>query len=237
MLRGRIALLLLLLPLCASAPLPSPWQYRETEIQGWNILIQKELYAQKGLREDVLALLRTELWEIRTRMPAPVVERLQEVPIRLHLDRPECPGGVYHPSAKWLTNHDLPADWAEGVEFGNAANFLSWSRQQPDMVLHELSHAWHHQVLGYDHAQIKEAFADVRESGDLEDILYISGGRQRAYALNNEMEFFAESSEAWWGVNDMYPFVRAEVLEDFPKVGVLMETCWVLPKGNPGDRD
>lgn len=218
------------LPLFASVPVPSTWEYQSIELQGWDVHIQVELYEEKELREDVLALLRTELWEIRTRLPAQVVERLQEVEMRLHLDRPGCSGGVYHPSERWLIDHDLPAEWAKGIEFGNAANFLSWSRQQPDMVLHEMSHAWHHQVLGYDHAGIKEAFAAIQESGDLEDILYTSGGRQRAYALNNEMEFFAEFSEAWWGVNDMYPFVRGEVLEAFPQVGTLMDTSWVLPE-------
>lgn len=222
---------LLCLPLFGSTPDLSPWKYKEVELQGWTVHVEKKLYAKKELREDVLALLRTELWEIRTRLPEPVVARLQEVEMRFHLERPECPGGVYHPSAQWLTDHDLPADWAEGIEFGVAANFLSWSRQQPDMVLHELSHAWHHQVLGYDHPGILKAYREVKEAGSLEAILYITGGEpKRAYALTNEMEFFAEMSEAWWGVNDMYPFVRGELLEGFPQVPPLMDATWNLPK-------
>lgn len=226
---SRFALLLASLPLFASTSDLSPWKYKELQVEGWTIHVQKELYAKKQLREDVVALLRTELWEIRTRLPASVVERLQEVPMRFHLDRPDCPGGVYHPSAQWLADHDLPSDWAEGIEFGVAANFLSWSRNQPDMVLHELSHAWHHQVLGYDHAGIREAFQEVSKSKSLEDILYITGGTQKAYALTNPMEFFAEMSEAWWGVNDMYPFVRGELMMDFPKVAELMPQAWTLP--------
>ncbi|MGB0951697.1 MAG: hypothetical protein ACPG31_00585 [Planctomycetota bacterium] len=229
MIRSRIALLLACLPLFASTTDLSPWKYKEVELEGWKIHVQKKLYAKKDLREEVLALLRIELWEIRTRLPQPVVERLQEVEMRFHLDRPECPGGVYHPSAQWLTDHDLPANWAEGIEFGVAANFLSWSRNQPDMVLHELSHAWHHQVLGYDHAGIQAAFQKLTESAALENILYITGGRQKAYALTNPMEFFAEMSEAWWGVNDMYPFVRGELMEAFPEVADLMPGAWTMP--------
>ena len=225
----RLALLLACLSLFASTADLSPWKYKEVEIQGWNIHVQKELYAKKQLREDVLALLRTELWEILTRLPEPVVKRLQEVEMRFHLDRQDCPGGVYHPSADWLRDHDLPADWAEGVEFGVAENFLSWSRNQPDMVLHELSHAWHHQVLGYDHAGIADAFAAVQAAKSLEDIQYVTGGRQKAYALTNPMEFFAEMSEAWWGVNDMYPFVRVQVMEDFPEVAALLPQAWSMP--------
>lgn len=227
---GILALLTMSLSGREVLPDPDPYRYREYELQGWNVHVQKELDRKKDLREDVLALLRTELWEIRTRLPEKVVARLQEVPLRFHLDREGCPGGVYHPSAQWLREHDLPEVWAEGVEFGNAENFLSWSRQQPDMVLHELAHAWHHQVLTYEHEGIRKAYAAVKESGQLQDIVYVMGGRQVAYALNNEMEFFAEMSEAWWGVNDMYPFVRGEVLEDFAEVGKLLEACWRIPK-------
>ena len=225
-----LALPVLALPaLALLLPARNPWTYQTLELQGWSVQVQDELWAEEALREDVLALLRTELWELRTRLPAPVVERLQQVELRFHLDRAECPGGVYHPSARWLVDHDLPAEWAEGVEFGVAENFLTWSRTQPDMVLHELSHAWHHRVLGYDHQGILDAFEEVVASGVLEEVVYITGGTKRAYALTNAQEFFAEMSEAWWGVNDMHPFVRGELLEGLPAVGALMEAAWRLP--------
>jgi dipeptidyl-peptidase-4 len=208
----------------------SPWKYHNLQLQGWTIHVEDKLFEQKELKEDVLALLRNELWEIRTRLPQAVVQRLQKVKMRFHLNRTECPGGVYHPSPVWLSEHGLPPDWAEGIEFGVAKNFLTWSRTQPDMVLHELSHAWHHQVLGYEHEGIRKAFDAAVKSGSLERVPYVHGGERRAYARNNPQEFFAEMSEAWWGVNDFYPFVHAEVLASFPEVGNLMDQVWALPQ-------
>ncbi len=208
----------------------SPWKYHNLQLQGWTIHVEDKLFEQKELKEDVLALLRNELWEIRTRLPQAVVQRLQKVKMRFHLNRTECPGGVYHPSPVWLSEHGLPPDWAEGIEFGVAKNFLTWSRTQPDMVLHELSHAWHHQVLGYEHEGIRKAFDAAVKSGSLERVPYVHGGERRAYARNNPQEFFAEMSEAWWGVNDFYPFVHAEVLASFPEVGNLMGQVWALPQ-------
>ena len=205
---------------------PPDFRYRELQLEGWKVFVEQELAAEADLCGEVERQLGVKLWEVRTRLPAEVVERLQAVPIRLHLDREGCPGGVYHPSADWLRQHDLPPDWARGIEFGNARNFLSWSRAQPSMVLHELSHAWHHQVLDYGRKDVLAAFAAVRDAGTLDEVLYVTGGTQRAYALNNEMEFFAEMSEAWWGTNDFYPFVAAEVQDAFPEVAGLMVACW-----------
>jgi hypothetical protein len=206
-----------------------PYRYKTVEVEGWTVMVQRELDREDELRDQVLRLLEVKLWEITTRLSPEVVERLREVPLRMHLDRAGCPGGVYHPSAGWLRNHGYPTDWAEGVEFGNARNFLSWSRQQPWMVLHELAHAWHHQVLGYDHAGIRKAYAAARDGGTLEEVLYIDGGRQRHYALNNEQEFFAEMTEAWFGTNDFYPFVRGEVADAFPQLGPLLDAAWAKP--------
>ena len=130
----------------SGAPSTSPWVYEEREIEGWTVFVETALLEKEKLAERLLAKLQIDLWEIRTRLPLSVVEKLQDVPFWFHLRRTAAPGGVYHPSADWLENHDLPAKWARGIEFGVAANFLGWSREQPSMVLHELSHAWHLQL-------------------------------------------------------------------------------------------
>ncbi len=228
-----------LLTLIACLPLmPAPrptaeaqvFRYQKTELEGWTIFVATKLEADEPLCAQVLNLLRVKLWEVARRLPARTVERLRQVEIRIHADREGCPGGVYHPSEDWLLNHDLPGDWARGIEFGNAQNFLAWSRQQPAMVLHELAHAWHHQVLGYDHEGILQDFAAVQAAGSLKKVLYVTGGEKPAYGLNNPQEFFAEMSEAWWSTNDFFPFVQAEVQADFPSTATLMTKCWQAPE-------
>jgi len=206
-----------------------PYHYKTIEVEGWTVLVQKELDRKQDLREQVLKLLDIKLWEIATRLPADVVARLRQVPLRIHLDRPGNPGAAYHPSSDWLREHGFPEDWAGTVEFGNAEHFLSWSKQQPAMVLHELAHAWHHQVLGYGQEAIRASFAATKAAGTIDQVLYVTGGMQDAYALNNEQEFFAEMSEAWWWTNDMYPFVRSELAAALPEVGAQMEAWWRLP--------
>jgi dipeptidyl-peptidase-4 len=211
-------------------PVSLSFQYHLEHLRGWEVHVESGLYRNKEMWGKVGSLLDAKLAEIERRLPVPVVERLRKVHIWMHLNREGCPGGVYHPSRDWLVNHDLNPQWARGVEFGNAQNFLDWEWTQPSMVIHEMSHAWHHQVLGYDHAETKDLYRKVASQNKLESVIYCRGGKQRAYGLNNHQEMFAEFSEAWWGTNDFYPFVRGELLAEFPDVAILMGKAWKFPK-------
>ena len=82
-------------------------------------------------------------------------------------------------------------------------------------ILHELSHAYHDQVLGFDHPRIKEAYEAYKKSGRGEKVLLHDGTRTRHYALTNQMEFFAEMTESYFGSNDFFPFNRVYA-EYFP---------------------
>ena len=48
----------------------------------------------------------------------------------------------------------------------------------------------------------------------------------RHYALNNDEEYFAETTEAYFGKNDFFPFERAELKEFDPTGYALMEEVW-----------
>jgi dipeptidyl-peptidase-4 len=94
------------------------------------------------------------------------------------------------------------------------------------MVLHELAHAYHDQVLGHDHEGILEAFRAAVKGGQYESVLHFDGREKRAYALENDLEYFAEGTEAFFGTNDAYPFVRAELLRHDPKLFEVLQEVW-----------
>jgi len=96
------------------------------------------------------------------------------------------------------------------------------------MVLHELAHGYHHRELegGYGNAELKAAYERMVESKKYESVLLFSGKKVRHYALNNPAEYFAESSEAYFGTNDFYPFVRAELKEFDPEMFELLGKLW-----------
>ena len=57
-------------------------------------------------------------------------------------------------------------------------------------------------------------------------MLLYTGQKVRHYALTDHKEYFAESTESYFGVNDFYPFVRAELKEHDPAMYALMEEIW-----------
>lgn len=213
----------------ADAP---PWDprsaYVERRVQGWLVLVHQQLALpeNEALARETLELLEDHLYRIRRVVPEPALGKLQAVPIWVELAHPRHPCMCYHISADWLREHGMNPEKAGAVELANCRNFLSWTHDQPWMVLHELAHAYHHQVLGLDHAGLQACYQRAVADGRYEAVLRINGRRERAYALNNVQEYFAEATEAFFGTNDFYPFVRAELKEHDPELYALLHEVW-----------
>src|SRR5690606_34736008 len=117
-------------------------------------------------------------------------------------------------------------------EIANARTFLAWTKSQPMMLLHELAHAYHHQFLegGHDNVQVQQAFENARQAGVYDSVLRGSSKTERHYAMNNPMEYFAEASEAYFGTNDYFPFVAAELRIHDPRMYELLPELWSAHK-------
>jgi len=129
---------------------------------------------------------------------------------------------TYHPSAKWLTDNKMDPAMAKGIEIVSISSFVEWAKDgdQPMMVLHELTHAYHDQVLGENNKTLSNAYRKAVESGKYEKVDYRAknGEKLRAYALTDEREYFAELAEAYFGRNDYFPFDRND-LSGFDSMG------------------
>ncbi len=96
----------------------------------------------------------------------------------------------------------------------------------PMMALHELAHAYHDRVLGFENAEIEAVYRRAVESKSYEAIKRSNGNTERAYALTNAKEYFAETSEAFFGRNDFFPFTRDELRRHDPEMYRLLERIW-----------
>lgn len=61
---------------------------------------------------------------------------------------------------------------------------------------------------GLANAELKPAFENAKRTEQYGSVLRINGCEERACALTNPMEYFAEAGKAFFGTNDFYPFVR-----------------------------
>lgn len=206
--------------------------YREQRVEGWLVRINKKLNEKDHveLRDKVLRLLGEQLYQVTRVVPAESLEKLRKIPIWVELAHPKHPCMCYHPSKDWLESNGMNPDKAGSVELANCRNFLAWTVPQPWMVFHELAHGYHHQVLGYDHAAIRACFDEAKKSKNYESVLHINGRKQKHYALTNDKEYFAELSECYFGTNDFFPFVKAELKEHDPRMFDLLGEVWGLTK-------
>ena len=202
-------------------------RYSARSIQGWTVRVNRKLLAEQAdLGKHALDLLDRKLAEVRRAVPPRACAQLQRVPIWLGVDDGHAPCSEYHPSRDWLTTHGYNPDKARCVEIGNASKFLEWSEGQPSMVLHELAHAYHDRVLGFANADLKKAYQEAKASGRYEKVRRNNGNVERAYALTDVQEYFAEGTEAYFGKNDFYPFDRSDLAKHDPALFGLLRRLW-----------
>jgi hypothetical protein len=233
--KSRTALLLLGLVLWTASPEAFAYDEREAysaeSVEGWQILVNREVLApkQEKLWKATLELLHAQLQQIVRVVPREPLANLRKIPIWIELAHPRHPCMCYHESPDWLREHDMNPEKAGAVELANCENFLKWTVDQPWMVLHELAHGYHHRFLTNDLGAIEQSYQHAVAAKTYESVLRISGRKERAYALNNEKEYFAEATEAFFGTNDFYPFVRPELKLHDPELFAVLKRVWQAP--------
>lgn len=187
--------------------------YTNYTLSGFNVLVENDALTNNSvLTNEAIDLLEINLIEISQFNIDPIkIDSLKAVPI--FMDWNTTSGAAqYHPSETWLVANGYIPEKAMCVEISNITNFINWTNQnQPYMVLHELSHAYHHRVLNFNDPTITNAFNNAISNNLYTNISYHTGGgnyinQATAYALTNEKEFFAEITEAYFGLNDYFPF-------------------------------
>jgi len=214
--------------LCAAARAYTPTEgYSVRTIEGWKVRVNAELLDEHPeLAERTLRLLEFQLYQITRVVRDEPLKQLRQIPIWVEYEAPRHPCMCYHPSKDWLGENGFNPEKAGSVEVANARNFLTWTIGQPWMVLHELAHGYHHKVVGHDNAELKALYEKAKAGGQYESVLHISGRNRRAYALNNDKEYFAECTEAFFGTNDFYPFVKSELKQHDAEMYQLLEKLW-----------
>lgn len=207
------------------------------EHEGFKFKIREEVYASSAA-QDAIAHLKEDLTEINGLIPESALKVMKKNPIWLEKDLTDG-AAWYHANQAWLEEQSrtdsryMTAKW-HCVELCNYVHYVSWSDQnQPYMVLHELCHLYHDQGLpgGFENPEIKAAYNHAKSSGMYKNTPYRLDKNTKynidvAYAMNDQMEYFSEICEAYWGENDYYPFNYDDLKEYDPQGFAVMEKVW-----------
>ena len=199
------------------------------DVEGWKIKVDPQLLTpeNEARGQRMFKALANHLQRVEFILPAEKVKQLQEISIWVEFDG-NGTGLVYHPNPRWLAKNGMDPRMAKHVHVPKVDHLLDrnqWAKH-PYAIMHELAHAYHDQVLGFDDEEIVAAFRQAKKTKIYESVLAHNHKKVEHYSLTNHKEYFAESTESYLGVNDFYPFVRAELKEHDPRMFDLQEKIW-----------
>jgi len=200
-------------------------------LQGFTILVDDRLVeggADAVLGREALEFLEAKLVDVRIVVPPDKLEKLRQVTIVLDKSCGGLASMQYHPSAGWLESNGYPRSLEKCVHIPRAAHLATRRTvaEQPWVVLHELAHAYHDQVLGFDDPRVLAAWKAFEADERPHKTLLYDGSRVKHYGLTDHKEFFAEMTESYFGSNDFHPFNRAEMKTEYPEIFALLSDIW-----------
>jgi hypothetical protein len=205
-------------------------------VEGWTVYTNREVpkeHPQQWAR--TLEHLRWELYQIKLAAPAPAVTNMQENNA-IWIEYKEQVDLSYHPSRGWLSarGYKIPRDPKSFMSL-SAKTHLGDSYRHPFVVFHELAHGYDFHFNGkgrrYGNDECEANYKRMMKEGKYEKVKIWNGRIGSHYGRTNHMEYWAESAEAYFAVNDIYPFVRAELREHDPQMARFVERYWgVDPK-------
>jgi len=203
----------------------------EQKIEGWTVFIEPRLLPggdQEALGTRAIAMLRNHLERVAILVSEPQLTQLRSCELWLEYDHPRLNSMQYHPSERWLMDNGHDPRLTKKVHITQADALLSrhHMRKHPAVILHELAHAYHDTILGFNEPRILSAYERVMAAGLYDRNLLYTGETVRHYGATNHKEFFAESTESYFYKNDFYPFVAAELKEHDSETYELMRAIW-----------
>ena len=200
-------------------------------VEGWTVYTNREVLKQHAAEvAGTFAHLKWDLYQIKLAAPATAVTNLQEhTPIWIEYN--EKVSLSYHPETAWLLErgYQLPRD-PDSMMSLSVHDYVSDSYRHPFVILHEMTHGYDHHFIGkshdYGNDECEANYQRMMKSGINRNVKIWDGRIAAHYAQTDRMEYLAESTEAYFAVNDIYPFVRAELREQDPAMVRLVERYW-----------
>jgi hypothetical protein len=221
---------------------PAGWEAQT--IAGFQVLFSPALLRDEESSGRARQFMHDHLDAVARFVPPAALQRLRRVRLWLDLDASGSSRALAFykspPSVFTASPPDRPAEHNFGYGGFHGAMFLgivfpnivdamaiSGVSRAPMIVLHELAHAYHHQVLGTWNPDIRQTYEAARAKGLYRNVSFWNDSiAPVGYAMSNEREYFAGLTEAYFGQNAQNPFDVGELKSHDPDGFRLVERAW-----------
>lgn len=230
----------LLVPVLAAAKDKSSVSFRApvreyVTVRGeFNILIERRLTTgNPALSKRALRKLEQTLQEVFSKLPAYPGQQLHGLKFYLMWGEDSPDGGM--PSGMSYIREGEPRNyphldprWNNVIVVYSAKNLMwldgVWAKKA---LAHELAHAWHLTHWPDRHPPIYTAFQSARGGGLYRGVKdYKDKEIAEAYAVHNQLEYFAELSAMYFVGGNYFPFDRAGLAKYDPVGERMVRSLW-----------
>ena len=215
--------------------------YVVTNAFGWTVQLEDELATnQSVLCRKAVGRLERKLAALAGSLPASSHARLRRLPIFLMLGEEAADGGRDN-GAEYFQRHApdhyplMDPRWGSSLVIYSARNYLQLSEEWAlRLLIHEFAHAWQLEQWPEDQPDILGAFQQAMDKGLYRDVRDVNGDPvAKAYAAQNQLEYFAELSCTYFLRGEYEPFDRVELRRYDPKGLSMIEKMWGLHSSPP----
>jgi hypothetical protein len=221
---------------------PRGWETQT--IAGFQVLFSPALLRDEASSARAHQFMRDQLDAVTRLVPPAALQQLRRVRLWLDLDASgssralafyKSPPSIFTASpAGRPTEHNFGYGGFHGamflgIVFPNIVDAIAIGgvSRAPMIVLHELAHAYHHQVLGMWNPDIKQTYEAAKAKGLYRNASFWNGNvAPVGYAMSNEREYFAGLTEAYFGRNAQNPLDANELKSHDPDGFRLVERAW-----------
>jgi hypothetical protein len=205
-------------------------EYKDMRIDDMKVAVEKQLQAEAPrIAAKALERLKTERTSALAALPAKARKQLAGIPFFL-MYGPKAKGGGRNNGLEYFQkiaaeqHPELDRRWGDVIVIYCAQNYVDISELWAlKALLHEFAHAYQLEQWPEDQPEIKHAWENARNSGLYRNVLDVESGKrlERAYALVNQLEYFAELSCMYFVGCNYVPASRTE-LKAYDPVGYEM---------------
>lgn len=208
--------------------------YETVHLGAWTLRVEKQLMqADEALARKALARLERKLCALDAIIPDAALPNLHRMAIYLMYGEKANQGGLASGASYYKQNapefqKNIDLRWRNCVVIKSAENYAKlpelWSIK---VLMHELAHAFQLQQWPEKQPEILRAWNHAKQQGLYRHGTGHQGGRQaQAYAMTNQLEYFAELSCMYFVGCNYFPFTREELKRYDPSGYDMIERMW-----------